>query len=103
MTIVITRDVEARYRGFLGSIMLEVSPGVYAHPRLSSGVRGRMWSVLDQWHGQLHRGSIVMIWAETAANGGIGLRQLGEPARDIVLHDSLYLIRRALRATQAKS
>ena len=28
MTVVVTRDVEDRYRGFLTSIMLEVAPGV---------------------------------------------------------------------------
>ncbi|MHB1938458.1 MAG: type I-E CRISPR-associated endoribonuclease Cas2e [Acidobacteriaceae bacterium] len=47
MVVVITRDVEARYRGFLGSAMLELAPGVYAHPRMSAGVRLRIWSVLQ--------------------------------------------------------
>ena len=28
MTVVITRDVEDRYRGFLSSVMLELAPGV---------------------------------------------------------------------------
>ena len=28
LTMVITRDVEDRYRGFLGSAMLELAPGV---------------------------------------------------------------------------
>ena len=32
MVVIITRDVEARYRGFIGSAMLELGPGVYAHP-----------------------------------------------------------------------
>ena len=29
MTVVVTRDVEPRYRGFLASAMLEIAPGVY--------------------------------------------------------------------------
>ena len=33
MTVVVTRDFEARYRGFLTSIMLEIAPGVYACAR----------------------------------------------------------------------
>ena len=41
MTIVVTRDVEARYRGFLTSVMLEIAPGVYVAPDLSAGVRQR--------------------------------------------------------------
>ena len=97
MTVVLTRDVEDRYRGFLGSVMLEVSPGVYANPRLSAGVRVRVWNVMVDWHTQLGRGSIVMVWAETAANGGMGLLQLGEPPRQIVAHDCAWLVRRALR------
>lgn len=45
MTMVVTRDVEARYRGFLTSTMLEIAPGVYVAPRLSKGVRERVWAV----------------------------------------------------------
>lgn len=94
MSVVITRDVEARYRGFLGSVMLELAPGVYAHPRMNAGVRNRVWDVLTEWFSQLQRGSIVMTWAEPAAHGGMGLLALGEPAKDIVHHDAMLLVRR---------
>ena len=45
-TLVVTRDVEERHRGFLISVMLEIAPGVYVSPRMSQGVRERVWSVL---------------------------------------------------------
>lgn len=96
MVVIITRDVEARYRGFLGSAMLELAPGVYAHPRMSAGVRGRIWSVLDDWYAQLRRGSIIMTWADRTANGGLGLATLGEPPKDIIAHDAMLLVRRPL-------
>ncbi len=80
MVVVITRDVEQRYRGFIGSVMLELSAGVYAHPRMSPAVRNRLWEVLRDWHAQLRRGSVVLTWAESAANGGLGLATLGEPS-----------------------
>ena len=99
MVVVITRDVEARYRGFLGSAMLELAPGMYAHPRMSAGVRTRIWSVLADWHGQRRRGSIVMTWADSTANGGLGLATLGEPPKQIVPHDALLLVRRPLPDT----
>ena len=99
MVVIITRDVEARYRGFLGSAMLELAPGVYAHPRMSTGVRKRLWSVLDDWYGQLHRGSIVMTWADKSANGGLGLATLGELPKQIVAHDAALLVRRPLPDT----
>jgi len=97
MVVVITRDVEARYRGLLGSVMLELSAGVYAHPRMSAGVRMRIWEILADWHGQLRRGSILMTWNESAANGGLGLNVLGEAPKDIVTHDAMLLVRRPLR------
>lgn len=100
MVVVITRDVEGRYRGFLGSVMLELSAGVYAHPRMSAGVRTRIWSVLTDWYGQLGRGSIVMTWADSAAHGGLGLSSLGEPPKDIVAHDAMLLVRRRLAETR---
>lgn len=96
MVVVITRDVEPRYRGFLGSAMLELAPGVYAHPRMSSRVRAQIWEVLRDWYNQLYRGSIVMTWADSTANGGLGLASLGEPPKEIISHDAMLLVRRAL-------
>ena len=94
MVIVVTRDVEARYRGFLGSIMLELAPGVYAHPRMNAGVRTRIWNVLEDWYLKLRRGSVVLTWADTAAHGGLGLKTLGEPPKEILSHDAMLLVRR---------
>ena len=105
LPVLITRAVEDRYRGFLGSAMLELAPGVYAQPRMSAGVRGRIWTVVEEWYGRLPRGSIVMCWAEPAAAGGLGLATLGEPPKDIVAHDAVLLVRRAVpgRASGATS
>ncbi|MEH3037556.1 MAG: type I-E CRISPR-associated endoribonuclease Cas2e [Sphingomonas adhaesiva] len=103
LTVVITRDVEDRYRGFLGSAMLELAPGVYAQPRMSAGVRGRIWAVVEEWHTRLRRGSIVMCWAEPASAGGLGLCVLGEPPKDVVTHESILLVRRALSSRQAST
>ena len=96
LTVVITRDVEDRYRGFLGSAMLELAPGVYAQPRMSAGVRGRVWAVVEEWYARLRRGSIVMCWAEPTAAGGLGLKMLGEPPKEVVTHDAVLLVRRTL-------
>jgi CRISPR-associated protein Cas2 len=96
MVVVITRDVESRYRGFLGSAMLELAPGVYAHPRMSTGVRTRIWDVLSDWYYELLKGSILMTWADTGASGGLGLSTLGEPPKNIVSHDAMLLVRRPL-------
>lgn len=96
MVVVITRDVEARYRGFLGSAMLELAPGVYAHPRMSAGVRLRIWSVLQDWFCTLGKGSILMTWADTGSHGGLGLATLGEVPKSIVAHDAMLLVKRPL-------
>jgi CRISPR-associated protein Cas2 len=94
LTVVITRDVEDRYRGFLGSAMLDLAPGVYAQPRMSAGVRGRVWAVVEGWYARLGGGSIVMCWAEPSSAGGLGLLTLGEPPKDVVRHDAVLLVRR---------
>ena len=93
----VTRDVEERYRGFLSSVMLEVSAGVYLSPRFNAGARVRVWDVLEGWHAQLHRGSLTMAWADKDQPGGIGLRQLGEAPRALTEVDGLLLVRRELR------
>jgi CRISPR-associated protein Cas2 len=96
MTVVVTRDVEDRYRGFLSSVMLELAPGVYTGPRLSRGVRERVWQVLSDWHGELRRGAIVMTWRETTAPGGQGVLMLGETRRMLIDVDGVLLVRREL-------
>jgi CRISPR-associated protein Cas2 len=97
LCIVVTRDVEMRYRGFLGSIMLEAAPGLYIGPRLSKGVRERVWSVLEDWYATLQAGSVVMVWRDTSATGGLHIKSLGEPPKDIVEHEGSLLVRRPVR------
>ncbi len=97
MTIVVTRDVEDRYRGFLSSVMLELAPGVYTGPRLSRGARERVWQVLRDWHSELRQGAIVMAWRETTAPGGQGIMTLGESRRVLMDVDGVLLVKRELR------
>lgn len=94
MTIVVTRDVQARYRGFLASAMLEVAPGVYVSPNLSSGVRERVWTVVRGWYGALNQGAVVMIWRDSNAPGGLALRHLGDPPKEIRDADGVLLVKR---------
>lgn len=94
MTMVVTRDVEMRYRGFLTSVMLEVAPGVYVAPDLSAGVRERTWTVLRSWHEALGRGAIVMVWRDATATGDLAMAMLGEPPKEIVDADGILLVKR---------
>ena len=98
LVVVVTRNVENRYRGFLGSAMLEVAPGVYAHPRMNQGVRERLWSVLEEWHGTLGNGSVVMTWNKPRASGSLGLLTLGDPPKEIVDHEGVLLVRRNIES-----
>lgn len=46
MTVIVTRDVAQRFRGFLSSVMLEIAPGVYTSPTMTRGfanASGRFW------------------------------------------------------------
>ena len=94
MTVVVTRDVEARYRGFLASAMLEVAPGVYISPDLSAGVRERIWAVVSTWYGALKRGAVVIMWRDRASSGGLALRHLGDPPKEIRDADGVLLVKR---------
>jgi CRISPR-associated protein Cas2 len=99
-TVVITRDVEDRFRGFLASAMQEVAPGTYLNPNLSPAVRERIWIVLEDWFHALGRGgasggSIVMAWGDNGQIGGLGLKSLGLPARTLSEVDGLLLVCRA--------
>lgn len=94
LTIIVTRDVEMRYRGFLTSIMLEIAPGVYVAPEMSAGVRQRVWSVMTDWWSQLGRGSLVIVWRDVNAAGNLRIETLGEAPKEIVDADGVLLVKR---------
>ena len=99
MTIVVTIAVAGRFRGFLASVMLEIAAGVYIAPAMTAGVRDRVWGVLAQWHADLDNdGVIVMAYPDRDMPGDHGLRFLGEPPKDVVDADGVYLVRRSLGA-----
>jgi CRISPR-associated protein Cas2 len=84
MVVVVTRDVADRFRGFLASAMLEIAPGVYTAPRMTKGVRERVWAVLADWHAQLGGGAILMTWSDQSEPCGQGVRTRGLPRRIFV-------------------
>ena len=92
-TVVVTRDVEARYRGFLASVMLEVAPGVYVSSDISKGVRERIWAVLAKWFSFLGRGAITMLYPDASAPGKLRIHQLGDPPKEIWDADGVLLVR----------
>jgi CRISPR-associated protein Cas2 len=100
MTVVVTRNVSARVRGFLASVMLEVAPGVYSAPRISPAVRQRIWEVLADWFPNEQEASIVMLWQERELPGGQAVRTLGSPPIRFFDVDGLML---AQRPTDAPS
>jgi len=96
MTIVVTRNSPLRFRGFLASCMCEIAPGVYTAPRMSAGVRERVWSVLSDWYEPAPEHAILMTWKEPRAPGGQSIRTLGIPRQDLRSHDGVFLARRDL-------
>ena len=93
MTVVVTVNVEARYRGFLASAMLEIAPGVYTAPQMTSGIRERVWDVVSRWYYELGQGSIVMTWRDPSAVGEQQILTLGEAPKEIVDADGVYLVK----------
>jgi CRISPR-associated protein Cas2 len=94
LTVIVTRNVEPRYRGFLTSIMLEVSAGVYVSPNMTKGVRERVWSVVSDWWFALGNGSLTLIWRDTTSVGDLRIETLGEPPKEIVDADGVLLVKR---------
>lgn len=95
MTVIVTRNVSDRIRGFLASSMLELAPGVYTAPRHSPPVRERIWSVLEDWFVLEDSASIIMVWSEHSMPGGQAVKMLGVPPVELVEVDGLVLTKRA--------
>ncbi|MFA5522415.1 MAG: type I-E CRISPR-associated endoribonuclease Cas2e [Castellaniella sp.] len=96
LVVVVIRDQPGRFHGFLSSTMLEVAPNIFVSPRMSPRVRTRIWGVLSDWYHYDPQGSIVMVWRDLNAVGGIGVSNLGEPPRELVEADGMWLVRRSV-------
>jgi len=96
LVMIVTRDVAARFNGFLASLMLEVAPNVFCAPRMNPGVRERVWSILNSWYSQEPCGSLVIVWRDLNAAGGMGVAHIGTPSRTLVEADGMWLTRRSL-------
>lgn len=94
MTVVVTRNVAQRFRGFLASCMLEIAPGVYTSPKLNRAVRERIWSVRTEWYEELEGTAIVMVWQDPNEPGGQGLRSLGVPPKELLEYQGVILARK---------
>lgn len=94
MTVVVTRNVPERYRGYLASCMLEVAPGVYTSPLMSAGVRERVWATCCDWAATLpDDGGVVMAWRNATEPSGQSLLVLGWPRKELVELDGVWLDR----------
>lgn len=94
LTVVVTRNVPDRYRGFLASCMLELAPGVYTNPQMTPAVRDRVWAVCCEWAGALpDDGGVLMTWPDKTMPSGQAVRMLGWPKKELVELDGLWLDR----------
>ncbi len=92
LTLIVTRDVAARYRGFLSSVMPELAPGVYVSTDMTKGVRDRVWAVASDWWDHAPGGSIVMAYPDAHATGRLGVRVLGLPPVELADVDGVRLV-----------
>lgn len=98
-TVVVTRNAPDRTRGFLASVMLEIAPGAYVSPKMTRGVRERVWDVMLEWYALLPEdGGVLMTFPDKSAPSGQSILMLGFPKADLVDIDGVWLSRRSLAA-----
>lgn len=84
MTVVVTRNVIPRLRGFLASCMLEIMPGVYISPSMTVSVRERVWAVVEEWFYESEGTAVVMVWRSGKETGNTGISTVGVPPVKLV-------------------
>lgn len=92
LTLIVTRDVAARYRGFLASVMPELAPGVYVSPDLSAAVRERVWTVVEGWWEHAPGSSLLLAYPDREAPGRLAVRTLGLPPVELEVLDGLRVV-----------
>jgi len=97
MTVVVTRNVTGRMRGFLASYMLELAPSVYSASKMSPAVRERVWSVVTEWFTAEQEASVILLWADPSQPGGQSVKILGLPPVNLIDLDGLLVTHRPNR------
>lgn len=103
MTVVVTRNMPGRFRGFLASCMCEIAPGIYTAPRMTKAVRERVWDVLEDWFEGGEDQAIVMTWPDRKQVGGQEVLTLGVPRKELWNVHGVYLTRRPLTDAELAS
>lgn len=103
MTILVTRNAEARVRGFLSSAMLEIASGVYTSPNMTAAVRDRVWAVLVKWRLGARDDGAIMTWPDASVPGGQSILVLGEPPTDLAEALEIVLARKRLTEDELRS
>lgn len=100
MTVMVTRNVPDRYRGFLASCMLEIAPGVYIQPVMRKTVRERIWSIMVEWSELLPpgEGGVVMLWPQKGEPSGMAINIIGWPKKKLVDVEGVWLAQGNLTA-----
>ena len=92
MTIVVTRNLPARFSGFLSSCMVEIAPAVFIAPRLNKNVRERVWEVAMSWSGSIPGdGGFLMIWHEPRSSSGFDMNMIGWPRKELTQIEGIWL------------
>lgn len=103
MTIVVTRSVAPRIRGFLASCMCEIAPGAYTSPRMSSAVRNRIWAVVEEWFVLTEDAYVVMTWPSPKRPGGQEVLSVGVPRKWLQDHHGVILAGRTATSEEVSS
>jgi CRISPR-associated protein Cas2 len=88
MIVMILEKVPRGLRGELTRWMLELKTGIYVGS-VSGMVRERLWEKVCDESGN---GSCIMIHSDNTEQG-FSIRKSGEPGREIVDFEGLYLVR----------
>lgn len=94
LVMIVIRDMANGFHGFLSSAMLEVAPNVFVSPRMNPVARVRVWRVPVDWYANSPQGSAVIVWRDLNSVGGVGIANLGDPPRELIEADGMWLVRR---------
>ena len=82
-----------RFSGFLHSVAMEVAPGVFLSADFNRLAFERIWRALEEWHGAWPEGWIVAVVPADKPRYPPEIRTLGVPARTLVEHEGIHLLK----------
>lgn len=91
MMIVCLSNGQKRIIGYLKSISLEISPGIFIATNISKKEKEKVWNTINEWYENKNNEWYLMIEINKNKSEKYIIKNLGQPKRKLLLYEGIWI------------